>query len=151
MEHDDVKDLTLELLRTLGAEFPAGPPLGCVIQAYRKDAFADLRAVAAWSERALRLPLAVRLVKGAYWDFETVVAAAEGWPVPVFEAKAETDASYERCVRHLVEHAGRVRPAFGSHNLRSIAFAVAYGRSRGLRSEERRVGKECRSRWSPYH
>src|SRR2546427_4039334 len=23
--------------------------------------------------------------------------------------------------------------------------------SRGLRSEERRVGKECRSRWSPYH
>src|SRR2546427_12147443 len=25
------------------------------------------------------------------------------------------------------------------------------GRLRGLRSEERRVGKECRSRWSPYH
>ena len=26
-------------------------------------------------------------------------------------------------------------------------FAVAFT----LRSEERRVGKECRSRWSPYH
>ena len=25
-----------------------------------------------------------------------------------------------------------------------------YGLS-GIRSEERRVGKECRSRWSPYH
>src|SRR3712207_7062785 len=25
------------------------------------------------------------------------------------------------------------------------------GRKRTLRSEERRVGKECRSRWSPYH
>ena len=24
-------------------------------------------------------------------------------------------------------------------------------RGRGVRSEERRVGKECRSRWSPYH
>src|SRR3990167_10084157 len=24
-------------------------------------------------------------------------------------------------------------------------------REHGLRSEERRVGKECRSRWSPYH
>ena len=23
--------------------------------------------------------------------------------------------------------------------------------NRGKRSEERRVGKECRSRWSPYH
>ena len=29
-----------------------------------------------------------------------------------------------------------------------------YGKSNGFpfaRSEERRVGKECRSRWSPYH
>ena len=24
-------------------------------------------------------------------------------------------------------------------------------KAEGLRSEERRVGKECRSRWSPYH
>ena len=27
---------------------------------------------------------------------------------------------------------------------------VVYGKT-VLRSEERRVGKECRSRWSPYH
>ena len=26
-----------------------------------------------------------------------------------------------------------------------------YGRLSEMRSEERRVGKECRSRWSPYH
>ena len=26
-----------------------------------------------------------------------------------------------------------------------------FERSRAARSEERRVGKECRSRWSPYH
>ena len=26
-----------------------------------------------------------------------------------------------------------------------------FGYERSLRSEERRVGKECRSRWSPYH
>ena len=38
-------------------------------------------------------------------------------------------------------------------------FAQSIGRSeaviqtyeQGTRSEERRVGKECRSRWSPYH
>ena len=29
--------------------------------------------------------------------------------------------------------------------------ANAIGRWKGTRSEERRVGKECRSRWSPYH
>ena len=26
-----------------------------------------------------------------------------------------------------------------------------YAPAFGMRSEERRVGKECRSRWSPYH
>ena len=37
-----------------------------------------------------------------------------------------------------------VRPGF----LRSFTF---WAGRRGRGSEERRVGKECRSRWSPYH
>ena len=28
---------------------------------------------------------------------------------------------------------------------------ILIGVATGVRSEERRVGKECRSRWSPYH
>ena len=36
-------------------------------------------------------------------------------------------------------------------NLRLAALGAWRGRERGMRSEERRVGKECRSRWSPYH
>jgi RHH-type proline utilization regulon transcriptional repressor/proline dehydrogenase/delta 1-pyrroline-5-carboxylate dehydrogenase len=131
-EHDDVKDLTFELVRTLGDEFPSGPALGCVVQAYRKDSYADLRDLVAWSKGALQVPLQIRLVKGAYWDYETVVARAEGWPVPVFEEKAQTDANYERCVRHLVESAGAVRPAFASHNLRSLAYGIAAARAAGL-------------------
>src|SRR3989449_6648564 len=37
--------------------------------------------------------------------------------------------------------------------LRVLRAALGAGAvvSRGDRSEERRVGKECRSRWSPYH
>jgi RHH-type proline utilization regulon transcriptional repressor/proline dehydrogenase/delta 1-pyrroline-5-carboxylate dehydrogenase len=132
MEHDDVKDLTLELLRTLGAEWPDGPALGVVIQAYRRDADADLRDVAVWARGTLRAPLAVRLVKGAYWDQERTVARAEGWPVPVFETKAETEASFERCARRLLAEAGTLRPAVGSHNLRSLAYALAAARAQGL-------------------
>ena len=30
-------------------------------------------------------------------------------------------------------------------------YLVTNNSSKGHRSEERRVGKECRSRWSPYH
>jgi RHH-type transcriptional regulator, proline utilization regulon repressor / proline dehydrogenase / delta 1-pyrroline-5-carboxylate dehydrogenase len=65
-EHDDAKDLTHDLLRRIGAEYP-DVQLGCVIQAYRKDAFADLCDVVSWSRDALALPLQVRLVKGALW------------------------------------------------------------------------------------
>src|SRR5690554_7795112 len=33
----------------------------------------------------------------------------------------------------------------------AYAYVVAYAEGLFSRSEERRVGKECRSRWSPYH
>ena len=32
-----------------------------------------------------------------------------------------------------------------------FAVALKFGTAGLRRSEERRVGKECRSRWSPYH
>src|SRR3989454_10543937 len=35
--------------------------------------------------------------------------------------------------------------------LKQVEKEIADGRFRFTRSEERRVGKECRSRWSPYH
>ena len=34
---------------------------------------------------------------------------------------------------------------------RSTIFPMMVGHTIAVRSEERRVGKECRSRWSPYH
>ena len=34
---------------------------------------------------------------------------------------------------------------------RLAELSEAFSRAEALRSEERRVGKECRSRWSPYH
>lgn len=132
MEHNDVKDITLELVRRLGAAFPDGPQLGCVLQAYLKDSYTDLERVIAWSEQTLRVPLNVRLVKGAYWDSETIVAASHGWASPVFAGKGQTDANYERCVDLLVRNAGDVRPAFATHNIRSLAYAIATTRARGL-------------------
>src|SRR3712207_9259130 len=38
-----------------------------------------------------------------------------------------------------------------SGEARSGDLALILGYGAGLRSEERRVGKECRSRWSTYH
>jgi RHH-type proline utilization regulon transcriptional repressor/proline dehydrogenase/delta 1-pyrroline-5-carboxylate dehydrogenase len=61
-----------------------------------------------------------------------VASEAEGWPVPVFSEKVQTDANYERCTRLLHEAHGTVRAAFGTHNLRSLAYAVEYARSLGI-------------------
>jgi RHH-type proline utilization regulon transcriptional repressor/proline dehydrogenase/delta 1-pyrroline-5-carboxylate dehydrogenase len=132
MEHADVKDLTLELARDLlGEDEFADVQAGVVIQAYLRDSHDDLADVVAWAGRRA-VPVTVRLVKGAYWDTEVVQARAEGWPVPVYERKVEADANFERCARLLHDHHGEVRAAFGSHNLRSIGYAVAYARSRGI-------------------
>jgi RHH-type transcriptional regulator, proline utilization regulon repressor / proline dehydrogenase / delta 1-pyrroline-5-carboxylate dehydrogenase len=132
MEHYDVKDLTLELFRDLMDEPAlAGLDAGVVVQAYLKDSYRDREGLIKWSARRAR-PIGIRLVKGAYWDTETVIARAEGWPVPVFEAKGQTDANFERCVRLLHDNHGAVRAAFGSHNLRSLAYAVTYARNIGV-------------------
>lgn len=134
MESYDVKDLTLDLFRSL-VEEPSLAHLhtGVVHQAYLKECRLDLADLIAWSHRLDRhVPIGVRLVKGAYWDAETITARAEGWPVPVFEDKDETDASYERCTRLLHDHHDTVRAAFGSHNLRSLAYAVSYARANGI-------------------
>jgi RHH-type proline utilization regulon transcriptional repressor/proline dehydrogenase/delta 1-pyrroline-5-carboxylate dehydrogenase len=90
-----------------------------------------LADLVAWSSQR-STPITVRLVKGAYWDTETIHANADGWPVPVYENKEETDANYERCVRLLHDHHGEVRAAFGSHNVRSLAYAITYARNLGI-------------------
>jgi len=136
MEHFGAKDLTLELFRDLVAEPEmAALDAGCVIQAYTRDARDDLADLIAWSSSRVRSgspPIGVRLVKGAYWDAETIEAAASGWPSPVYTDKSHTDANFERCSRLLHDHHGEVRAAFASHNLRSVAYAVTYARHLGV-------------------
>ncbi|HEY7622773.1 MAG TPA: proline dehydrogenase family protein, partial [Solirubrobacteraceae bacterium] len=76
-------------------------------------------------------PLLVRLVKGAYWDHEIVEARQHGWESPVFEVKAESDRNFEALTRRLLEARPSVRVAVASHNLRSIAHALAANRAMG--------------------
>ena len=73
------------------------------------------------------------------------------FPLPAFErlVNAENDTELEGAQKdfqknvkmRINEVAKYVRPEKGT-----LDFAILF-----LRSEERRVGKECRSRWSPYH
>ncbi len=126
MEQYAFKDLTIRIFEEILSEdeFRAWPDAGIAIQAYLRSCEADLHQLLEWA-KARGTPVWVRLIKGAYWDFETVVAAQEDWPLPVFSRKWETDANYERMTLFLLENHDWLRPAFGSHNVRSLAHAMA--------------------------
>jgi len=133
MEDYKFKDLTFHIFRTLcdDPEFKDYRYLGIVLQAYLKDSEMDARRLIEWA-RQRGTPVTVRLVKGAYWDFETVHARLEGWPVPVYERKWESDASFERLTRLFLENHDCIDLAVASHNIRSIAHAMAVAKELGL-------------------
>ncbi|HUL55336.1 MAG TPA: proline dehydrogenase family protein [Opitutaceae bacterium] len=133
MESYKFKDLTLALFKSIleEEEFRPAPPVGIALQAYLRDCEADLRELIAWARR-LRRPISVRLVKGAYWDYETVLAQQRAWPVPVWSRKAESDANYEKLTALLFDHADLITSAFASHNVRSCAHAIAQAGRRGI-------------------
>ncbi|MCW5757042.1 MAG: proline dehydrogenase family protein [Phycisphaeraceae bacterium] len=154
MEHSALKDLTIELFMRCceQVDFHAG----LAMQAYLKSGVDDARRVSEWARRTGRV-VTVRLVKGAYWDSETIHAEQEGWPCPVWNAKWQTDQCFEDMCRVFIDACpvavtasggeggppklgpttvepgrGGVKLALGSHNVRSIASALAYLDGRGI-------------------
>ncbi|MCA9102502.1 MAG: proline dehydrogenase family protein, partial [Planctomycetales bacterium] len=106
MESYSTKDLTLAIFRDilLEAEFRDTPHVGIVLQCYLKDAERDIAELVDWA-RHRGTPIWVRLVKGAYWDFEMAHARAVGWPVPVFQQKWQSDATFESQCRTVMANA----------------------------------------------
>ncbi|MEM9065753.1 MAG: proline dehydrogenase family protein [Planctomycetota bacterium] len=138
MESFEHKDLTLELFWRCCETYDF--EAGIAMQAYLKSGEDDARRMAEWAKRTGRR-VTVRLVKGAYWDYETIHAEEQGWPCPVWNEKWQTDACFERmteifldaCPRSTDE--GGVKLALGSHNARSIAAALEGLERRGLPKE----------------
>ena len=139
MESLDSREAVLELvLELLGEEeFRAGPSAGLVIQAYLRDSPAQLETILDWVARTGRTPpVQIRLVKGAYWDHELVQARQHGWPAPVFEVKADCDRNFEALTVTLLSARPQVRVAVASHNLRSVAHALAVNRLQGAEDRD---------------
>src|SRR2546429_5004334 len=93
------------------------------------------------------LALAVMAVVGASLGNMIVVLGVAGWPIYARVVRAETMAIRER--EFIL--AGR---ALGMSHARIVFRQILPNLVSPIvviRSEERRVGKECRSRWSPYH
>lgn len=126
LEQYEYKDLTLAILKELlmQEEFRDRTDVGVTLQAYLRDSEPDLRDLINWLKQR-GCPLTVRLVKGAYWDQETIKAVQKDWPQPVYRHKSSTDANFERLTQLLLENHPYLYAAIGSHNVRSQAKAIA--------------------------
>ena len=130
MEQYAYKDITLSILKKLllEEEFRQRTDIGMTVQAYLRDSEQDTKEIISWLKQR-GYPLTIRLVKGAYWDQETIKAAQKHWPQPVYHEKAASDANFETITQLLLENHQYVYSAIGSHNVRSHSRAIAIAES----------------------
>ena len=137
MEQFDYKNITLSVFIELlqDKSLADWPNIGLAVQSYLKDAYSDLQTLAAVLERR-ETPASIRLVRGAYWDYETVIAQQNNWPSPVWSVKQNTDANFERCLEYLLSRKELFNTAVASHNIRSLAATIACAEARGMGTDD---------------
>ena len=133
MEQYEHKNLTLEVFKELISEpeFKNYPHFGIVIQAYLRDAKKDIQELAGFV-KTHPCPITIRLVKGAYWDYELIHARQNNWPCPVYLNKPESDRNFEVCAHLILKAYPYLRLAIGSHNIRSITHSICTARKMNL-------------------
>lgn len=131
-EHYDYRNLSLEMLqRTLleTSELADFADVGIVVQAYLRDAYPHFQEVLALAQkRGLCMP--IRLVKGAYWDAETIHADAHHYVAPQFLNKEESDLHFRQLTIKILEASPHVQLCLGSHNVADHCFAEAIRKTR---------------------
>lgn len=89
---------------------------GVVVQAYAKQAPVVIDHLYELANDLDRI-ITVRLVKGAYWDYEIKNAQLQGLDnYPVYTRKTSTDVSYLFCAEKLLKMTHRIYPQFATHN-----------------------------------
>lgn len=117
-EEADRLELSLDLIETVicDAELAGWQGFGVVVQAYSKQA----PLVIDWLTQLARTQsrrITVRLVKGAYWDYEIKQAQMLGLEnYPVYTRKTSTDISYLNCAQRLLKATDAIYPQFATHN-----------------------------------
>jgi len=129
-EEADRLELSLEVIKKVLScpELEGWDGFGIVVQAYGKSA----PFVLDWLyqlTRELDRKIAVRLVKGAYWDYEIKKAQQDGLEdFPVYTNKAGTDISYLCCARKLLTMTDRIYPQFAGHNAHTVTSILEFAR-----------------------
>ena len=125
-EEADRLEPTLDVLEAVFRDAALGDwgGLGLALQTYQKRALPLIDWLTDLTARHGRR-MAVRLVKGAYWDSEIKHAQELGLDgYPVFTRKASTDVSYIACARRVFAAGDAFYPQFATHNAHTLAAVV---------------------------
>jgi RHH-type proline utilization regulon transcriptional repressor/proline dehydrogenase/delta 1-pyrroline-5-carboxylate dehydrogenase len=126
-EHYHYRDLVLKIYGKVLLETPElrdYDQTGIVIQAYLRDGAKHLLDVVNLArERKIKMP--IRLVKGAYWDAETIEGEAHQFIPPQFLNKEESDLHFRQLAYLVLKHHDFLQLAIASHNLQDHAFVEA--------------------------
>jgi RHH-type proline utilization regulon transcriptional repressor/proline dehydrogenase/delta 1-pyrroline-5-carboxylate dehydrogenase len=126
-EESERLEMSLDIIETVAGlrSLKGWDGLGMAVQAYGKRC----RPTLAWADAvgaATGRRIAVRLVKGAYWDSEIKRTQEQGLSdYPLFTRKAATDVSYLACARDMLA-ATNVYPAFATHNALTVATILEW-------------------------
>lgn len=124
-EHYDYRDIVFDIYKKVlleTKELESFDGTGIVLQAYLKDAAKHLEEIVELaSKRKIAMP--VRLVKGAYWDAETVEADAHSFNAPEFLNKEETDLNFRQLIIEIFESSPNIKLCLASHNYSDHCFA----------------------------
>ncbi|MCK5072994.1 MAG: bifunctional proline dehydrogenase/L-glutamate gamma-semialdehyde dehydrogenase [Bacteriovoracaceae bacterium] len=99
-----------------------GKYLGFTLQAYLRDGFEHLQKIKNIAKK-YNVVFPVRLVKGAYWNEETVTCESMGWNSFQFLNKEETDLHYRQLMVKIMELDPDLQLVVGSHNFVDHSFA----------------------------
>lgn len=126
-EHYHYRDIIFRIYAKVLLETPElkdYADTGIVVQAYLRDGIAHLQEVIELAKkRDLCMP--IRLVKGAYWDAETIEADAHNFRAPQFLNKSETDVHFRQLIEVSLQNAKHIQLAVASHNISDHCFAEA--------------------------
>jgi RHH-type proline utilization regulon transcriptional repressor/proline dehydrogenase/delta 1-pyrroline-5-carboxylate dehydrogenase len=131
---------TVEAFRTvLDEDEFLGLQAGLAIQAYLPDSYGEVASLLGWArERVARggAPIRIRVVKGANRAVELVDSSVRGPPCPVFEEKADSDASWKAVVELISrpENIAVCHLGIATHNIFDLCWAALLVKDRGVES-----------------
>ena len=124
-EEQDRLSISLEIIKIMAKsqKIKDWPGFGMALQAYGKRSMDSIN----WLEKVLktRSSMHLRLVKGAYWDYEIKNSQVLSHiDYSVFTKKSITDLSYLACAKRIFE-IDSIYPKFATHNAHTVS-AINY-------------------------